>query len=434
MHVGEQVRPRQGAAAAAGEPREDLVDPQALVTQAHEAQDRRHECRGGDRAERGQVGRSDRVCGRPRRRGEAGLRSRQYAPSPGQHGRYGAHQDLHVEPQRPTVDVLHVEPHPLLEAQGRAAADLPQTGDARSDAQPPAVPVMVEPLVIPQRQRPRAHQAHVTAQHVDQLGQLVQAGFAQPAAQPRDARVAADLEHRAVGLVHVLEVLPAPVRVLHHQAGAQRTAGRPARCAPSGRTPVRADFHPDEHGEHGHDRGRQHECDRGTQQVERALAEAQVEALLPRRLERQHLHGGRAGGRGPNAVPYAVRADAGTGMTVRVAVAHPRMGRAVHGPRPCNGRRPNGPRQLRRVRRSGLRCRVHEIRFPGRVFDRSGPVRSTGPGFASGREFRASSVRLSVVVALQVEPGGMRRPSALKKLESSVHVRHWTVRVRATGG
>src|SRR6187399_1325909 len=43
-------------------------------------------------------------------------------------------------------------------------------------------------------------------------------------------------------------------------------------------------------------------------------------------------------------------------------------------------------------------------------------------------------MRLSVVVALREKPGGMQRPSALKKLESSVQVLHWTVRVRATGG
>jgi len=78
VHVAEQFAPRERAAGAAREPREDLVDPQALLAEVVKAQDRRREGRGGDGAEQGRGGRSGvGVCGRPQVRVEAGVRSRQ---------------------------------------------------------------------------------------------------------------------------------------------------------------------------------------------------------------------------------------------------------------------------------------------------------------------------------------------------------------------
>src|SRR5215467_7969197 len=60
----------------------------------------------------------------------------------------GQRQNLDIEPERPTVDVLHVQNHPLLEGYGIAAGDLPQTSNSRRHAEPPPLPVLTEKLVI----------------------------------------------------------------------------------------------------------------------------------------------------------------------------------------------------------------------------------------------------------------------------------------------
>ena len=49
------------------------------------------------------------------------------------------------------VDVFHVELHPFFEGDGTAPVDLPQAGDARADAEPAALPVLTESLVISER-------------------------------------------------------------------------------------------------------------------------------------------------------------------------------------------------------------------------------------------------------------------------------------------
>ena len=68
------------------------------------------------------------------------------------------------------------------------------------------------------------------------------------------------------------------------------------------------------------------------------------------------------------------------GVTVSVGA---RVG-AVRRPWPREGGC-HGQLHRHRSARTRFGCRVHEIHIPGRVFDRSGPVRSTGPGFACGR-------------------------------------------------
>ena len=66
-----------------------------------------------------------------------------------------------------------------------------------------------EQLVVAQGQRPRADQAHLAAQHVDELGQLVDAQGAQPAAERCDAGIVPDLEDRPVGFVAAPRARPA---------------------------------------------------------------------------------------------------------------------------------------------------------------------------------------------------------------------------------
>ena len=96
-------------------------------------------------------------------------------------------QDRQVEAHGPSVDVLHVEGEPFVPADGVAAADLSEPGKAG----PHLVPAGLRGRVareVRHQQRPRPHQGHVAAQHVEQGRQLVEArGAEEPAraGQPR---------------------------------------------------------------------------------------------------------------------------------------------------------------------------------------------------------------------------------------------------------
>src|SRR5664279_6221677 len=123
---------------------------------------------------------------------ERGASPRSVRATPAQDGQRGARDDLDVEPHRPVLDVVEVQPHEVVEAERRAPGDLPEARDARQHAVAAAVPGL-EALVVAQRQRARADEAHLAAQHVPELGQLVDREAAQDAADRRDAGVVADL-------------------------------------------------------------------------------------------------------------------------------------------------------------------------------------------------------------------------------------------------
>jgi len=81
--------------------------------------------------------------------------------------------DRQIERQRPALQIDEVQVHQIVEIELRAARDLPQPGDPRQHQIALAVPVL-EHLVVALGQRPRAHERHLTAQHVHELGQLVE--------------------------------------------------------------------------------------------------------------------------------------------------------------------------------------------------------------------------------------------------------------------
>src|SRR3954451_6356818 len=93
----------------------------------------------------------------------------------------GLPDDHGVERERPLLDVAQVETDRLLPVQVRAAADLPQTGEARLHEQPSSCLAVVR--LVGDRQRTGADQRHLAAQHVDQLGQLVHRRATQQAPQ-----------------------------------------------------------------------------------------------------------------------------------------------------------------------------------------------------------------------------------------------------------
>src|SRR5438270_7892844 len=108
----------------------------------------------------------------------------------------GAHQQPQVEPQRPVLDVRQVELHHLGVGESVAAGDLPITGHARAHAVPAAVHRAKGVSVHRQRARPDV--AHVAAEHVPQLRELVDGEPAEDPPYARDPRVVAHLEQKPV--------------------------------------------------------------------------------------------------------------------------------------------------------------------------------------------------------------------------------------------
>src|SRR5258708_6716145 len=68
------------------------------------------------------------------------------------------------------------------------------------------------------QRRPRTDQAHLAAKHVEELRDLVDRGDAQEAADPGNARIVRNLEHRAVGLVEVDDMMARTVGAIDHGA------------------------------------------------------------------------------------------------------------------------------------------------------------------------------------------------------------------------
>src|SRR5215470_9210543 len=112
----------------------------------------------------------------------------------------GEPDDLEIEPEGPALDVLDVVLDALLERGVAAqAVDLGPTGDPRLHlvAEHVAGHGLAEPLDEDRPLRTRPHHAHLAAQHVDELGQLVEAEAPEEGAEPSAARVAGVGPHRA---------------------------------------------------------------------------------------------------------------------------------------------------------------------------------------------------------------------------------------------
>src|SRR3954469_19684916 len=103
-----------------------------------------------------------------------------------------------------------------MERDARGAEDLPVAGHARSEVQAAAV-APLDLAVLVHDEWTRADEAHLAAQDVQQLRQLVQRRAAQAPPDARDARVVAYLE-QPVRLVPGREVGLHPVGAVDHRA------------------------------------------------------------------------------------------------------------------------------------------------------------------------------------------------------------------------
>ena len=143
-----------------------------------------------------------------------------------------------------------------------AVPDLPQPGDAgahqRTDGAEPRIR-----LEHVQHERARPHEAHVAAQYVEQLGQLVDAGAAEPRAGPGDATILAQLVEGAIGRPRLRRrIHDHGAELVHHEPAA---AEAPPFLAEQDRA---RGGKPDDEGRGGQDRSAQRQpgrCQRGIQ-------------------------------------------------------------------------------------------------------------------------------------------------------------------------
>src|SRR5690348_3324489 len=107
-----------------------------------------------------------------------------------------AGEDLQVEDRRAMLDVPDVELDPVRPGEGGSAVDLRPARDARPHVEAAPLPLVVLLDLVAER-RPRADHAHLAADDVPELRQLVERELAQEAAGARDPRVA--VVHREAG-------------------------------------------------------------------------------------------------------------------------------------------------------------------------------------------------------------------------------------------
>src|ERR1700678_583158 len=68
-----------------------------------------------------------------------------------EHGRDCLEKNLDIEPDRPLINVPHIESHPFVKADRASSHYLPKASDTRLDAESAAMPVLRESLIVPQR-------------------------------------------------------------------------------------------------------------------------------------------------------------------------------------------------------------------------------------------------------------------------------------------
>src|SRR5438477_5420121 len=113
----------------------------------------------------------------------------------GHHDRKSPQDEIEIVADAPVIDVPHVQVHPFLERDLVPSGNLPDTSQSGANRKPAPLP----PLVLRdflRDGRAGADDAHVAAEHVDELRQLVDAVLAHKPAERRDPWIVLDLEHR----------------------------------------------------------------------------------------------------------------------------------------------------------------------------------------------------------------------------------------------
>lgn len=129
----------------------------------------------------------------------------------------GLEEDLDVFQERPLRDIRELEFTELLEIETRTAADLPETRNAGLHGETAGVGLFEEQAFI-FRQGTGTDQAHLAFDDVEQLGQLIQAVFAQELTNRGDAGVVLDFEEFALQVGLLTQLLAQAVCVGLHRA------------------------------------------------------------------------------------------------------------------------------------------------------------------------------------------------------------------------
>src|SRR6266545_6098310 len=115
--------------------------------------------------------------------------------SASQHGPDGLQEDVHVEAQRPILDVVTVDPKSLVGIEVAPTRDLPQPRDSSTDLMAGAEELVVRVDLL-DGEGARSHDAHVPSEHVPQLRQLVQAQRSERPPHASETWIVLQLEER----------------------------------------------------------------------------------------------------------------------------------------------------------------------------------------------------------------------------------------------
>src|SRR5574341_684678 len=114
--------------------------------------------------------------------------------------RYGLKHNPNVEIEGPILNVVNIQKAHFLKRQITSSAHLPQPGDTGSDADPRLLPWLIF-LEFLRRAGARPDQAHLPAQDVDHLWELVNARPPQKTPGTGHAGIVFDLEQRPISFV-----------------------------------------------------------------------------------------------------------------------------------------------------------------------------------------------------------------------------------------
>src|SRR6202034_4911927 len=126
-------------------------------------------------------------------------------------------EDAQIEPEAPVLNVGGVEGNVLREGWIVARLHLPQAGEARQDFEAAEMLQFVF-FYFGGDWGPRTDDAHLPAQHIQELRELVEAVFAEDSSEAGDARIVRNFEQDPVALVQSREVLLHVVRMIDHGA------------------------------------------------------------------------------------------------------------------------------------------------------------------------------------------------------------------------
>src|SRR5205085_6930508 len=110
-------------------------------------------------------------------------------------------KNFHIEPRRTLASIAQIEANHFIKSDSTPSLDLPESSDSRLRLeQATAVPWGVSFDFI-WHGGTRSDQRHLSAQYIDELGQLIEAGSTQEISHRRDAWIIRQLEDRALASI-----------------------------------------------------------------------------------------------------------------------------------------------------------------------------------------------------------------------------------------